>query len=581
MQPVPSKLHADAWEYYLRDYPDSTFVSTLLHIIRFGANIGCIGPQHDQSCKNLRSAAEHPGFVASTLQTMVENGQLAGPFPTPPLPNFRASPLGVVSRKRNPGKLRIINHLSWPSGTSVNDGISDSESRIEYDRFDRAVEDLIRSGPGSRMAKLDLKDAFRHIPVRVQDYNLLGLHWGRKFYYLLALTFGLRNAPYIFNLFAEALHWIIQHHIPAHIRHYLDDFLLNFGPSTPLMDCYAAIEWVMALGEQLGLTFQLSKTVWPTCVIEFLGLILDSLRMEARLPDDKLSYLRELLCHWEAKTRASLHKVQELSGFLQFCCQVIPNSRPFLRRIFDFQSKFRSPFCRLRVPTGVRSDIAWWAIFSKQWNGVRLLRPSLPLMDVYSDASGWKGIGAVLDHRWFASRIPRRYRNRDIQFKELYAILRVILHWGDEWSAHHVVFHCDNQDVVAWLSSGTCRSKHAMPLVRLIFMLAACLHFSFSSLWLPSSSNALADAASRFQYSRLLQLAPHLNHKPCYPKSHLIGMKHTLTTLLRSRSSSGMVSQPVLGRLTALGRSPSLTSQGSIRSCLNPRANSFQPQSAC
>ena len=78
------------------------------------------------------------------------------------------------------------------------------------------------------MAKLDLKDAFHHIPVRTADWHLLGFHWGSKFFYLLVLAFGLKNTPYIFNIFAEALHWIILRHIPAALRHYLDDFLLIF-----------------------------------------------------------------------------------------------------------------------------------------------------------------------------------------------------------------------------------------------------------------------------------------------------------------------------------------------------------------
>jgi len=53
-----------------------------------------------------------------------------------------------------------------------------------------------------------------------------------KFYYPIVLMFGGKSAPYIFNLFAEALHWIIQKHIPARLRHYLDDFLPIFEPST-------------------------------------------------------------------------------------------------------------------------------------------------------------------------------------------------------------------------------------------------------------------------------------------------------------------------------------------------------------
>jgi hypothetical protein len=256
-------------------------------------------------------------------------------------------------------------------------------------------------------------------------------------------------APYIFNLFAEALHWIIQHHIPAALHHYLDDFLLNFSPDTPLLTCYAAVEWVMALGSQLGLNFQVLKTVWPTCIIEFLGIILDSISMEAHLPEDKLCYLQDLLKSWEKKKSVVLQEVEELSGFLQFCSQVIPQSKPFLCHLFDFQSWFQSPFSHLHILSGIKSDIAWWLVFSMHWNGICILQPSHPLVELFTDASGKKGLGGVLDHCWFASHIARQFCNCDIQFKELYAILQAILHWGNEWSGHHVKFQCDNQgDVI-------------------------------------------------------------------------------------------------------------------------------------
>ncbi|KAF5384159.1 hypothetical protein D9615_003180 [Tricholomella constricta] len=527
--PVPSRLVHDAWSFYLADYPDRTFVDSLLNIIQFGANIGFLGDNYEQSCKNLKSASEAADFTSTSIQSLLDNSHAAGPYPSPPLPKFRCSPLGAVGRKRNPGKLRMINHLSWPQGRSVNDGIPDCEAHIVYDMFGCAVRDLRHLGTGALMAKLDLKEAFRHIPIRAADWHLLGFHWGAKFYHLLVLAFGLKSAPYIFNLFAEALHWIIQRHIPAALRHYLDDFLLIFHPSSDPLVCNAAIEWVTALGNELGLAFQDSKTVHPCTQLEFLGLELDSLAMEARLPSDKLAYLTELLDTWALKKQCTLRELQALTGFLQFASQVIPKSRTFIRRLFDFSCTFTSPFATRHIPKSAMSDIHWWRTFSSHWNGVMLITPSLPSLSIYTDASGSKGLGGIMNDQWFSARTPRRHRPRDIQFKEIFAVLHAILCWGDNWSGHHITFFCDNGAVVAWLNSGTAKSPHAMPVVRAISMMAAYLKFSYSSVWIPTEENALADAASRFQYTRLLQLAPHLSPKPSSRKSQLIGLKRTLT----------------------------------------------------
>jgi hypothetical protein len=466
-------LVPEAWDFYLADYPDRAFVRSLINIMLFGANIGFSGPEVIRASRNLSSALEQPEFMDEAVSSLCAKSQVHGPFNAPPLSPFCCSPLGSVTRKRNPNKRRLINHLSWPRGLSVNDGIPDSEAFISYDMFERAVEDLIRSGPGSLMAKLDLKEAFRHVPIRPKDWHHMGFSWRRQFYYCIVLTFGLRSAPYIFNLFSEALHWIIERHVPAHLRHFLDDFFLLFPPALGSSLPTRAVEWVMALGQNLGLCFQDSKTEWPTTQIEFLGLELDSISMEARLPADKLSYLKDLLSSWSSKRGTSLRDVQELCGFLQFASQVIPRSRPFIRRIIDFSMKFDSPFQRLHVPSGVRADLRWWTMFSSPWNGVRVLTDQRDQISIYTDASGSKGLGGYSGRAWFSARVPRRFRGRDIQFKEIAAILHAILCWGDTWQGRHIIFHCDNQAVVAWLSSGTCRSPHSMRLVRLIPMMAA------------------------------------------------------------------------------------------------------------
>ncbi len=253
--------------------------------------------------------------------------------------------------------------------------------------------------------------------------------------------------PYIFNLFAEALHSIIERHIPAALRHYLDYFFLIFRPDSDPVLARHAVEWVMGLGRSLGHCFQDAKTVWPSTCVEFLGLELYSVAMEARLPADKLA---QLLASWLPKDCASLREVQELVGFLQFCSQVIPRSRTYIRCLLDFSTKFKSPFQRLRIPNGARSDLRWWSLFCTTWNGVRIISPPMYALQVFTDASGTKGLGGIFgDRRWFSSRIPRRFRGEDIQFKEIYALLQAVLRWGDQWDSAHVQFNVDNQAVVS------------------------------------------------------------------------------------------------------------------------------------
>src|SRR5437773_2779265 len=48
------------------------------------------------------------------------------------------------------------------------------------------------------------------IPVSPFDYWLFIFEWDGKLYIDLFLPFGLRTAPFIFNLFSEGLHWISE-----------------------------------------------------------------------------------------------------------------------------------------------------------------------------------------------------------------------------------------------------------------------------------------------------------------------------------------------------------------------------------
>ena len=54
-----------------------------------------------------------------------------------------------------------------------------------------------------------MKDAFRNVPVAPQYQWLLDFTWWKKFYKETCLSFGLATVTFIFNLFAEALHWLI------------------------------------------------------------------------------------------------------------------------------------------------------------------------------------------------------------------------------------------------------------------------------------------------------------------------------------------------------------------------------------
>ena len=109
--------------------------------------------------------------------------------------------------KHNSGWCTIY-HLSAPHGNSINNYINPDDYTLSYCSVDDAYAILNLLGTGALMSKIDLKNAFRLIPIHPNDWNLLGICWRNKFYIDTCLPFGLCSVPFIFNQLSVAIYWI-------------------------------------------------------------------------------------------------------------------------------------------------------------------------------------------------------------------------------------------------------------------------------------------------------------------------------------------------------------------------------------
>ena len=121
------------------------------------------------------AARQHPEIVDAELEKEVNLGRILGLFSQRPLKHHRTSGLGAVPKKN--GKWRMILHLSAPEGISINDFISKEDFAINYSTIDAAVALLSRFDKGAMMAKVDLKSAFRMVPILASEWELLGMYW--------------------------------------------------------------------------------------------------------------------------------------------------------------------------------------------------------------------------------------------------------------------------------------------------------------------------------------------------------------------------------------------------------------------
>jgi hypothetical protein len=92
--------------------------------------------------------------------------------------------------KKSTGEFRLIHHLSFPKGNSVNDGILPVNTSVNYATIEDAIRFIKLNGPGCFLAKTDIKNAFHIIPIHPDDYPTLGIKWKGAYYYDRCMPMG-------------------------------------------------------------------------------------------------------------------------------------------------------------------------------------------------------------------------------------------------------------------------------------------------------------------------------------------------------------------------------------------------------
>lgn len=202
-----------------------------------------------------------------------------------------AHSLGAVGKPD--GGIRPITDCSLPVGKCINDNMEGLTRNFSF----KSVDDVVKvMEKGDYITVVDIKSAYRAVSVDPEHANLQGLRWeldGEEKYIIdKRLCFGLRCAPFYFYLISEFIYNILSDMYGLDIVNYLDDFAAissSYDKALHAQNC------IIFLLRYLGFYISWAKVAPPSQTAVFLGIIIDTVLLELRLPEGKVAKALELL----------------------------------------------------------------------------------------------------------------------------------------------------------------------------------------------------------------------------------------------------------------------------------------------
>ena len=107
------------------------------------------------------------------------------------------------------------------------------------------------------------------------------------------------SAPKIFSAVADALLCVVFHRGISSAIHYLDDFL--FCGAASFGKCAQNLASALTKCQDMGVPVAEHKTQGLSTVLAFLGIEIDTVHMQLRLPSEKLARLQNVLLSWSTR----------------------------------------------------------------------------------------------------------------------------------------------------------------------------------------------------------------------------------------------------------------------------------------
>ena len=352
--PLHTTLNIPLWRSMLIDYSDHEIVEFL----EFGWPIGYVKPDLPlTTVKNHRSALYFSEHTADYIQKELSYNALVGPFERNPFSvPLSTAPLSSVPKKDSTDR-RTIMDLSFPLGTSVNDGIPKytymgDPFKLHYPATDNLVELINEKGPKCLLYKVDIKRCYRWLPVDPYDYHLLGLVWNSKLYFDTKIPFGLRTGAMAAQRTTNAIMHMYRN-MGYNGVNYIDDI----GTAETVDKAEEGYDNLKNPINNLGFEIAEQKCCSPSTSMIFLGKQFDSVNMSISIPADKLTEIRQIIEKLLLKKTVTRKKLESIIGKLSCIADCIRSARLFISRLLNLLRTVYRKSHHINLNTEAKKDL--------------------------------------------------------------------------------------------------------------------------------------------------------------------------------------------------------------------------------
>lgn len=363
--------------------------------------------------------------------------------------------------------------------------------------------------PGDWMVKLDLSQAYFHVPIAESHRTFLRISYGGNLYQMTCLPFGLASAP---HLFSSITCWVaeILRAKGCRIVVYLDDFLLvNQDRSKLSLQAAEAVRLLRHLGWRVNFK---KSILSPTQDLEYLGIRWRTAINTMSLPKQKIEDLKVTLHQTLQRNTISLRLLQRLLGQLNFANYVIPRGRLHCRKMQIFLRRFNKTRSRHKeaIPRLVRQELVWWRGATHQTSPIHN-PPATHFLATDASDIGW---GAQLDGTLASGVWTAQQKSWHSNKKELFAVMAAIKQNLNLVKGSHVQIQSDNRTLIAYIrKEGGTKSLMLLTLTSQLLRLVDQYKITLSAHYLPGRYNIVADRLSRGKQPAEWHLLPQVTTK--------------------------------------------------------------------